>query len=281
MKLANLSGRAQLVVDGRLVDVEKASGGKLPADPTALIGALDRVPELPVPDDAPALDSVQLGPPVRRPSKVLAIGLNYRAHAAESNLQVPDEPVVFAKLPSALIGPGDNIVIPGGRERVDWEVELVVVIGKRGKRIPASDAWSYVAGVTGGQDVSDREEQFRALRQFTIAKSFDTYAPLGPVLVTPDELDNPDDLGITCRVDGEIVQSSRTSDLIFPVTELIVWISNACTLEPGDLIYTGTPSGVGEGRDPQRYLRPGNVVETEVEGIGTMRNPCVAGPPYR
>ena len=214
------------------------------------------------------------------PSKILAIGLNYRGHAEESGLELPDEPVVFTKLPSALCGATDDIVVPGGRVRVDWEAELVVCIGKGGRRIAEADAWSHVAGVTGGQDVSDREEQFRALRQFTMAKSFDTYAPLGPVLVSLDELDNPDDLKVECRVDGEVVQSSRTSDLIFAVPELIAWISRVCTLEAGDLIYTGTPSGVGDSRKPPRYLGAGNVVETEVEGVGAMRNPVVAGPDY-
>ena len=281
MKIANVSGRAHLVVGGRLVDVEKASSGRLPADPTALIASLDSVGDLPIPDDAPALDSARLGPPVPRPSKILAIGLNYRAHAEESGLQLPEEPVVFTKLPSALCGPADDIVIPGGRTRVDWEVELVLCVGRRGRHISEADAWSYVAGVTGGQDVSDREEQFRALRQFTMAKSFDTYAPLGPVLVTPDELANPDDVGLTCTVDGEVVQSSRTSNLIFPVPVLIAWISRICTLEPGDLIFTGTPSGVGDGRKPPRYLTPGNVVVSEIEGVGTLRNACVAGPDYR
>jgi 2-keto-4-pentenoate hydratase/2-oxohepta-3-ene-1,7-dioic acid hydratase in catechol pathway len=280
MKIANVSGRAHLVVDGRLADVEKASGGRLPADPMALIPRLAEVGELPVPDDAPALDGARLDPPVPRPSKILAIGLNYRAHAEESGLQLPDQPVVFTKLPSSLVGPTGEIVIPGGRVRVDWEAELVVCIGKGGRRISRADAWSHVAGVAGGQDVSDREEQFRALRQFTMAKSFDTYSPLGPVLVSVDELANPDDLKIECRVDGEVMQSSRTSDLIFPVPELIEWTSRVCTLEAGDLIYTGTPSGVGDSRQPPRYLGPGNVVETEIEGVGVMRNPVVAGPDY-
>ncbi|MCL4289594.1 MAG: fumarylacetoacetate hydrolase family protein [Thermoleophilia bacterium] len=280
MRIANLSGRAHLVVDGRLVDVERASGGRLPADPMALIPALAEIGELPVPDDAPALAGAALGPPVPRPSKILAIGLNYRAHAEESGLELPTEPVVFTKLPSALVGCADDIVIPGGRTQVDWEVELVVVIGRRGRRIAEADAWSYVAGLTGGQDVSDREEQFRALRQFTMAKSFDTYAPLGPVLVTPDELANPDDVGLSCRVDGEVVQSSRTGDLIFPVAALLAWTSRICTLEPGDLIFTGTPSGVGFGRDPRRFLAPGNVVESEIEGVGSLRNVCAAGPAY-
>jgi 2-keto-4-pentenoate hydratase/2-oxohepta-3-ene-1,7-dioic acid hydratase in catechol pathway len=280
MKIANVSGRAHLVVDGRLVDVDKASGGRLPADPMALIPMLGSVGELPVPDDAPALDATRLAAPVPRPSKILAIGLNYRGHAEESGLQLPEQPVVFAKLPSALCGPADDIVVPGGRVRVDWEAELVVCIGKGGRRIAEADAWSYVAGVTGGQDVSDREEQFRALRQFTMAKSFDSYAPIGPFLVTPDELANPDDLAVECRVDGEVVQSSRTSDLIFPVPALIAWISRVCTLEPGDLVFTGTPSGVGDSRQPPRYLGPGNVVETEVEGVGVMRNRVAAGPSY-
>ena len=280
MKIANVSGRAHLVVDGRLVDVEKASGGRLPADPTALVSTLDSVGDLDIPDDAPALEGAKLGPPVPRPSKILALGLNYRAHAEESGLQPPEEPVVFTKLPSALVGSTDDIVIPDGRVRVDWEAELVVCVGRGGKRISEADAWSHVAGVTAGQDVSDREEQFRALRQFTMAKSFDTYAPTGPVLVTPDELTNRDDLKIETRLDGEVMQSSRTNDLIFPVAELIAWISRICTLEAGDLIFTGTPSGVGDSREPARYLGPGNVVETEIEDIGVMRNPVVAGPSY-
>jgi 2-keto-4-pentenoate hydratase/2-oxohepta-3-ene-1,7-dioic acid hydratase in catechol pathway len=280
MKIANVSGRAQLVVEGRLVDVERASGGRLPADPMAVIADLDAVGDLPVPDDAPPLDGAALGPPVPRPSKIIAIGLNYRGHAEESGLDLPEQPVVFAKLPSSLAGPADDIVIPGGRTRVDWEAELVLVVGRRGRHIAETDAWSYVAGVTGGQDISDREEQFRALRQFTMAKSFDTYSPLGPVVTTVDELADPDDVGVACRVDGETVQSSRTGDLIFPVPALIAWLSRICTLEPGDLIFTGTPAGVGDSRTPPRYLGPGSIVETEIEGVGTMRNACVAGPAY-
>jgi 2-keto-4-pentenoate hydratase/2-oxohepta-3-ene-1,7-dioic acid hydratase in catechol pathway len=280
MRIANISGKAHVVADGRLVDVEQASSGRLPADPMALIAQLGAFGELSIPDGAPALDGAELGPPVPRPSKILAIGLNYRGHAEESGLQIPDQPVVFAKLPSALCGPTAEIVVPEGRVRVDWEAELVVCIGTRARRVSEANAWEHVAGVTGGQDVSDREEQFRALRQFTMAKSFDTYAPLGPVLVTPDELANPDDLLVECRLDGEVVQSSRTSDLIFSVPELIAWCSRICTLEPGDLIFTGTPSGVGDSRQPPRYLGSGNVVETEIEGVGTMRNSVVAGPRY-
>lgn len=278
MKIANVAGRAHLVVDDRLVDVEQASGGRLPADPTALVATLDTVGELPVPDDAPPLDGATLGPPVPRPSKIIAIGLNFRGHAAENDLPIPEEPVVFAKWPNSLCGPADEIVIPGSRTRVDWEAEVVVALARGGRRIKAADAWSHVAGVMCGQDISDRAEQFRAMKQFTVAKSNDTYSPTGPWLVTLDEVPDPDDLSIVCRLDGEEVQSSRTSDLIFTVPALIEWLSRWCTLEAGDLIFTGTPGGVGDVRTPPRYLGPGMVLETEVGGVGTMHNPCVAGP---
>ena len=202
-----------------------------------------------MPDDAPALEGAALRPPVPRPSKIVAIGLNYHGHAEESGLELPAEPVVFTKLPSALSAPTDDIVIPGGPHPASTGRSSSSSDRPARPRIAEADAWSYVAGVTGGQDVSDREEQFRALRQFAMAKSFDTYAPLGPVLVTPDELADPDDVGLTCRIDGEVMQSSRTGDLIFPVPALLAWTSRVCTLEPGDLIFTGTPSGVGYGRD--------------------------------
>ncbi len=280
MKIANVSGRAHLVVNGKLVDVERASEGRLPSDPMALIPFLGSVGDLPVPSDAPLLEGTRLDPPVPRPSKILAVGLNYRAHAEESGLEAPAEPIVFPRLPSAVTGPGGEIAIPAGRERVDWEAEVVLCIGQRGRRIPQREAWAHIAGVTCGQDVSDREEQFREQRQWGLAKSFDTYAPIGPVLATTDELADRDDLAISCAIDGEVVQSGRTSDLIFPVAELIAWVSRICTLEPGDLIFTGTPSGVGQGRKPPRFLHPGMIVETSIEGIGSMRNAVVAGPAY-
>jgi 2,4-didehydro-3-deoxy-L-rhamnonate hydrolase len=276
VRFANVGGRAHAVVDEQLVDLEEASGGRLPHDPMALLGRLADLEALDVPDDAPTLDGVRLGPPVPTPSKILACALNYRGHAEESGLELPDAPVLFAKLPSAVTGPTDDIVVPPGRGRVDWEAELVVAISRRGKDIPAAQAWDYVAGLTCGQDISDRGEQFRSVRQFTLAKSRDSYAPVGPFLVTPDELDDPNDLAIRCLLDGEEVQSSRTNDLIFPIAELIEFVSSWATLEPGDLIFTGTPSGVGDSREPPRYLRPGNLVETEIEGLGTMRNTCVA-----
>jgi 2,4-didehydro-3-deoxy-L-rhamnonate hydrolase len=276
VRLANLDGRDCAVVDGRLVDVERASSGRLPVDPMALVGRLEELDGLDVPDDATTADAARLGPPVPRPSKILACALNYRGHAEESGLEIPDAPVLFAKLPSALSGPEDDIVIPFGRDKVDWEAELVVAISRRGKDVPTAQAWDYIAGLMCGQDVSDRGEQFRSVRQFTLAKSRDSYAPTGPWLVTPDELDDPNDLSIRCVIDGEEVQSSRTSDLIFPIAELVAFVSSWATLEPGDLIFTGTPSGVGDGRKPPRYLKPGNVVETEIEGLGTLRNACAS-----
>jgi 2,4-didehydro-3-deoxy-L-rhamnonate hydrolase len=241
----------------------------------AALMRLSEFGELEADDDARPFAAAPLGPPVPRPQKILAVGLNYVSHAEESGRPLPEQPVVFAKLPSSLTGPTGDIEIPAARTRVDWEAELVVVVGRRGKRIPEEAAWEHVAGLMCGQDVADREEQFRDLKQFTMAKSFDTYSPTGPVLVTPDEVPDRNDLAIRCRVDGDVVQESRTSDLIFSVAELIAWCSRICTLEPGDLIYTGTPGGVGDGRDPPVYLRPGNVVETEIEGVGTMRNRCV------
>ena len=277
MRLANLDGRAHLVVDGRLVDVERSSAGRLPADANALLGRLEELDGLQTPDDAPEAVPERLGPPVPRPSKILACALNYRGHAEEAGLELPEAPVLFAKFPNALAGPRDEIVIPDGRDRVDWEAELVVAISRRAKGVPVEGGWDYVAGLTCGQDVSDRGEQFRSVRQFTIAKSRDSYAPTGPWLVTPDELDDPGDLAIRCLVDGEEVQSSRTNDLIFSVPELVAFASSWCTLEPGDLIFTGTPGGVGDSREPPRYLSVGNVVETEIEGVGSMRNACVGG----
>jgi 2-keto-4-pentenoate hydratase/2-oxohepta-3-ene-1,7-dioic acid hydratase in catechol pathway len=280
VRIANVEGRGALVVHGRVVDAEQASGGRLPGDPMALVAWLaedGETGDLSVPDSAPSLGDVPLGPPVPRPSKILAAALNYRSHAEESGLTIPDAPVLFAKLPSAVVGPEDDVVVPAGRTRVDWEAELVVAIGRRALNVSADEGWSYVAGITCGQDISDREEQFRSVRQFTIAKSRDTYAPTGPVLVTPEELPNRDDLQVACRLDGEELQRGRTSDLIFSVPQLIAFASSWCTLEPGDLIFTGTPSGVGDSREPPRYLAPGQLLETEIEGIGTMRNRTVDG----
>ena len=281
MRVANINGRGAVVsLDGRWVDIETATDGDVSSDPMDALTALERLAEVVVPADAPALVPEDLRAPVPRPQKILGAGINYFLHAKEAGFDLPDEPLFFSKLPSALCGPNDPVVIPDGRGQVDWEAELVVVIGRTASRVDEADAWSYVAGLTGGQDISDREEQFRSLRQFTMGKSFDTFAPLGPVLVTPDEFANRDDVGIRCWIDGELVQDGRTSDCIFSVAQLIAWVSQISTLEPGDLIFTGTPSGVGYIRQPPRFLAAGETLETEVEVIGRLVNRCVAGPAY-
>lgn len=276
MRLGNLEGRAVLVRDGRYVDVEEATGGAVGFDPMAALAARERLATVDVPGDAPTLDETLLGPPVPRPSKVLAAALNYRRHAEEANLPIPERPALFARFPSALAGPAADVELPPGREQLDWEAEIVLVIGRRARHVRAADAWSYVAGVTAGQDVSDRAAQFEGPSQFTMAKSHDTFAPTGPLLVTLDELDDPDDLALRCRLNDETVQDGRSSDLIFSAGELIAAASAVCTLEVGDLLFTGTPAGVGWGMEPQRFLVPGDVLETELEGVGTLRNRCVA-----
>ncbi|MFI5045005.1 MAG: fumarylacetoacetate hydrolase family protein, partial [Acidimicrobiales bacterium] len=210
--------------------------------------------------------------PVPRPRQVFAIGLNYRTHAEESGMAVPDVPATFTKFPASLSGPFDDIEIVG--TTVDWEVELVVVIGRRADRVGEADAWDHIAGLTVGQDISDRTLQFAAGAQFSLGKSRRGFGPMGPWVVTTDELDNPDDLGLGCSVDGETVQDARTSDLIFNVPRLIAELSAVLPLLPGDVIFTGTPAGIGATRDPARFLQPGQVLETWVEGIGTIRNMC-------
>ena len=207
---------------------------------------------------------------------MFAVGLNYRAHAEESGFALPDEPVVFTKYVSSLTGPTGDIVLSPGN--VDWEVELVAVIGEGGRDIPAGLAWAHVAGLTVGQDISDRTTQFAAPpAQFGLGKSYPGYSPIGPWLVTPEEFADPDDLEIGCLVNGESVQKARTSDMIFSVPELVARLSAIVTLLPGDLIFTGTPSGVGVGRTPQRFLKDGDVLETWCGGIGRMRHRLVRG----
>jgi 2-keto-4-pentenoate hydratase/2-oxohepta-3-ene-1,7-dioic acid hydratase in catechol pathway len=282
VRLANLHGRATIVVaDGstlHAVDVERASRGALGPDPMVLSDLsvhphLRELAGVADPTAWPVLDEAGLRAPVPRPSKGFGVALNYRAHAIESGRELPAEPALFGKTPNCVTGPFDDIVLPPGRHRVDYEAELVIVFGRTSKAVRASEAWSHLAGVTCGQDISDREEQFRPpVRQFTIAKSYDSFGPIGPWLVTTDELDDPDALWLEGRLDGEVVQSTSTDDLIFSVPALVEWLSRFITFEPGDLVWTGTPSGVGEAREPQRFLRDGMVLETEIRGVGTMRN---------
>jgi 2-keto-4-pentenoate hydratase/2-oxohepta-3-ene-1,7-dioic acid hydratase in catechol pathway len=212
---------------------------------------------------------------VPRPSKVFGIGLNYLAHAREAGLEIPKSPLVFTKFPSCIAGPCAEVILSS--DRVDYEVELVAVIGRGGHRIPADRALAHVAGYCVGQDISDRKVQFADKPpQFSLGKSYDSYGPIGPAIVSLDHFTDPDDLRLTCQIAGERMQDGRTSDMIFPVAHLVSFLSGVCTLAPGDLIFTGTPAGVGAARKPPRYLAPGEIVESRIEGVGSLRNRCVA-----
>jgi 2-keto-4-pentenoate hydratase/2-oxohepta-3-ene-1,7-dioic acid hydratase in catechol pathway len=225
-----------------------------------------------------AANAVKLLPPVPKPSKILCIGLNYRDHAIEGGKAIPTEPVLFAKFPNTLIATGEPIKLPKVAEKVDYEAELVIVVGKRGRHIPNDKtAFEYVGGYTCGHDVSARDWQFRGEeKQWSIGKTFDTFAPTGPVLVTADELTDPHKLQVQLRLNGETLQNSNTKEFIFGVPHVLWFLSQVITLEPGDLIFTGTPPGVGIARKPPVRLKPGDVAEVEIEGIGTLRNPVVA-----
>ena len=275
MKLANHAGRAVVVLADAIVDVHDASHGRFGPDPMRLFDEWPAFVEWGrgVTDGAAPLVKAQLRCPVPTPRQVFAIGLNYRTHAEESGMEVPAVPATFTKFPASLSGPFDDIEIVG--DAVDWEVELVVVIGTLADRVASADAWSHVAGLTVGQDVSDRTLQFAAGAQFSLGKSRRGYGPMGPWIVTPDELPDPDDLALGCSVDGETVQDARTSDLVFGVADLVAELSAVLPLLPGDVIFTGTPAGVGMARQPPTFLRSGQVVESWVEGVGTIRNCCV------
>ena len=242
-------------------------------DLAALLGdpaALERA----VAGTTPAPEGVPDAP--LRPGKIVCIGLNYADHVRESGMETPGRPLVFAKFPTAVIGPHDDVVVDGAlTERVDWEVELGVVIGRRTRHVAPEAALDAVFGYTVGNDVSARDLQF-ADGQWVRAKSLDTFCPLGPVVVTRDEVPDPQALALRTCINGETVQDSSTAEMIFGVAELIAFCSRSFTLEPGDLLLTGTPWGCGEFMTPRRSLRPGDVMECEVEGIGTLRNPVVA-----
>lgn len=215
---------------------------------------------------------------VSRPGKIIAVGLNYLDHAKESGASLPDRPMTFAKFSTSLIGPGEAIELPPWATQVDYEAELAVVIGRLARGVSRGDALDFVAGYTAMNDVSDREAQF-AEGQFSRAKSYDTFAPIGPRVVPPTEIGDPQALGIRCRLNGELVQDGNTAEMIFGVAELIEFLSAAMTLEPADIIATGTPAGVGIFRDPKLFLTPGDVVTVEIDGIGELSNPVIARPP--
>lgn len=281
MRIANHAGRAVVVLDdGKAADIATASAGLFGPEPADIYTRWDAFVVWAGGAELSAdvvLDRAALGAPSPTPSQVVAIGLNYADHAAETGYEAPTTlPPVFTKFPSAITGPyGEITLVEGGHN--DWEVEVVAVIGREAHRVGEADAWSYVAGLTVGQDLSERASQLSGpAPQFGLAKSFPGYAPMGPWLVTLDELQaaglDRDDLALGCAIDGETVQDGRTSKLIFSIPRTIAKLSEVLTLRPGDVIFTGTPDGVGMGMDPPRWLRPGETLRTWVEGLGEMEH---------
>lgn len=287
MKLVtfSLSGQSRLGVlraDGAIADVSRADSG-IPADMREFLAggeALRQRAESVAGGIAAeyVLDTqtAHIGPPIPHPDKILCIGVNYKDHIEETNSETPEHPVVFSKYSNTIIGPGDAIHLPAISEMVDYEAEFAVVMGRTARNVAKADALDYVGGYTILNDVSARDFQKRT-SQWTIGKSFDTFAPIGPVLVTPDEIPDPHTLDIKLRLNGVEMQSSNTAQLLFNVNALIEDITAAITLQPGDIISTGTPGGVGMARDPQVLLKPGDEIEVEVEGIGVLRNPVIQG----
>ncbi|MEV7389171.1 fumarylacetoacetate hydrolase family protein [Streptomyces sp. NPDC091215] len=284
MYLANLAGRLHLVTDARAVDVADASDGRFAPDPQEIYAHWADfrawAQEADLPEGRP-YDRGELGSPVPAPSQLVAVGLNYRDHATETGYAVPEGlPPVFTKFTSSLTGPYTTVRLPEGD--VDWEVELAVVIGRTTSHITEAEAWDHIAGYTVAQDLSERVLQMSGpAPQFSLGKSHAGFTPLGPWLVTPDELPDPADLRLTTQVNGETVQDGNTRDLIFPIPTLIARLAQVLTLRPGDVILTGTPAGVGMGRTPPRYLAAGDTLTTRIEGIGSLEQrftaPAVRG----
>jgi len=284
MRIANLSGRATIVTDEGLVDVEKASNGAFSCDLDVLVGQIDAVrawfdetaPE--TTDEAtPAAVArdPELGPVISRPGQIFAIGLNYRTHALEMGLTLPGKPMVFTKFSSSIAGANAGFVVPS--ERTDWESELVVVIGKSGRNVEVGQALEHVAGYCVGQDLSDRELQLHGSpAQFSLGKSYENFAPIGPWLTTRDEIDDANALEITCSVNNVLYQDSNTSDMVFTISELVSYVSSVCEIRPGDIIFTGSPHGVGQGQHPPVFLKVGDVIDTAIEGLGSLCNVALA-----
>ena len=228
-------------------------------------------------EKCPIIDNnIRIGPPISRPSKIVCVGLNYAKHAAESGMNIPDEPVLFFKSSSAITGPYDPIIIPKNSSKTDWEVELAIVIGKRASYVSKEDALNYIAGYVLHNDVSEREFQIERSGQWVKGKSCDSFAPIGPFIATADEIENPNNLNLWLKVNGEEMQNSNTSDFIFNIEEVVSYISQFMTLMPGDIISTGTPFGVGLGLNPPKYLKEGDIVELGIEGLGISKQNCIA-----
>ena len=260
-----------VVIDGdQAIDVASASDGLFGPDPASCYERWDEFAAWgSTAAGGAAFDVARLRAPSPSPKQAFGIGLNYAAHAAESGSPNPEFPPTFTKFPSCITGPYATVELPS--DGIDWEVELVVIIGRTAHNVAAGEAWSHVAGLTVGQDLSNRAVQLRPpVPQFSLGKSFPGFGPMGPWLVTPDEFADPDDLALSCTLNGETMQDSRTNDLIFSVSSLIECLSGIVTLMPGDVIFTGTPSGVGVARKPPRFLAPGDVLVSTIEGIGSI-----------
>ena len=219
--------------------------------------------------------SIRLGSPLVRPSKIVCVGLNYAMHAEESGMDIPEEPILFFKASSAIVGPYDSIVIPKGSKKTDWEVELAVIIGKKASYVSEIDAMNHVFGYVLHNDVSERAYQLELSGQWVKGKSCNSFAPVGPFIATSDEIKDPNNLDLWLKLNGEVMQKSNTSDFIFNIQYVVSYISQFMTLLPGDIISTGTPFGVGMGLTPPRYLKEGDVVELGIEGLGSSKQRCV------
>jgi 2,4-didehydro-3-deoxy-L-rhamnonate hydrolase len=283
MKFGNYEGRLTLIgSDGLGTDVCTASAESLPsAVPEAFERWAEVIEWAEAYDGAGEIeiDDALLGPPTPAPRQVLGVGINYALHAEEAGFEIPEYPMIFPKTAASLAGPYEEIEV--STATVDWEVELGVVIGKLARSVSAGDAWSYVAGLTVAQDISDRGIQLRpqGTPQYSLGKSLPKFGPIGPVLVTADEVDDPEDLELTCLLNGEEVQRGNTNDFIFSIPQVIEYLSWATILYPGDVIMTGTPAGIGATRTPPRFLGAGDVIESRIEGIGAMRHAFVAQDP--
>jgi 2-keto-4-pentenoate hydratase/2-oxohepta-3-ene-1,7-dioic acid hydratase in catechol pathway len=272
MRFGSVNQRAVLVSGDQALDIASADSS-LPSDPVAVLERWDDLVAWAPQADWSASYAVapeQLGAPVPRPRQVFAIGLNYAPHAAEAGFTPPEQPMVFTKFPSCITGPVTTVDLPAGN--VDWEIEVVAVVGRGGFRIPRESAWDALAGLTLGQDLSERIAQLAGPSpQFSLAKSHPGFGPTGPLLLTPDEFEDRNDIGFESRIGDEVIQWGRTSSLIFPVDVLVAHISATCPLLPGDLIFTGTPGGVGNRRTPQRFLEHGEVLVSRMDAVGELQ----------
>ena len=275
-KLGNVDNKASLIFENEYYDLSEVSNGKLTNNMNDILHSIDVVEELYSDIDkfepTGSLDDVKLGPPITNSNNCFAVGLNYRNHAEESAMEIPPFPMVFTKHTTCICGPYDDIEMRS--DIVDYEAELVAVIGVDGKNISADDAWNHVAGLTVGQDISDRSVQFHASPpQFNLGKSFDTFGPIGPYISSVDSLDDKESLALKCWVNDELRQETLTDDLIFDIPTLISYISEFITLNTGDLIFTGTPAGVGATQG--KFLKDGDLLKTTIDGLGTLENTCI------